>query len=157
VFMGVERGSFWKGFLTFIKITLYSLSALPRMPLNALQRRKTTSGRMAHSGPSWAKRTVGIHIEFSLLTRENAENGSVFGTLRSCSRTRPRSAIRGEGKVMVSETPPAKIVLDGDSSLLCLRSTHRNSAHSCLDRASPCCRAARCGGALGRGVEMCGI
>ena len=38
MFMGVERGSFWKGFLTFIKITLFSLSALPRMPLNALQR-----------------------------------------------------------------------------------------------------------------------
>jgi hypothetical protein len=28
MFMGVDRDSFWKGFLTFIKITLFSLSAL---------------------------------------------------------------------------------------------------------------------------------
>jgi hypothetical protein len=44
MFMGVERSSFWKGFLTFIKITLFSLSALPSVPLNARQRGKTTSG-----------------------------------------------------------------------------------------------------------------
>jgi hypothetical protein len=50
MFMGVERGSFWKGFLTFIKITLFSLSALPRVPLNARQRGKNHIW-MALSGP----------------------------------------------------------------------------------------------------------
>src|SRR6266567_5471335 len=47
----------------------------------------------------------------------------------------------GEGKDMVPETPPkCRIVLYRDSSLLCLRSTHRNSGHSCVDQESLCRR-----------------
>jgi hypothetical protein len=49
MFMGVERGSFWKGFLTFIKITLFFLSA----PEGASQRTATRKNHiwMALFGP----------------------------------------------------------------------------------------------------------
>jgi hypothetical protein len=40
----------------------------------------------------------------------------------------PSARLTGEGKDMVIETPPCEMVLNGDSSLLGLGSTHRNSA-----------------------------
>ena len=63
----------------------------------------------------------------------------------------------GEGKEMVPETPPPhlEIVLDRDSSLFCLRSTHRNSTHSCPGSGVPLLsgRGAR-RGAEWRGVDF---
>jgi hypothetical protein len=53
MFMRVERGSSWKGFLTFIKITLFSLSTLPRVRLNARQCEKTTSGCLDGPFRTW--------------------------------------------------------------------------------------------------------
>jgi hypothetical protein len=61
-------------------------------------------------------------------------------------------------RVQSTETPPAVIMfglgLRSSHPCLSLRSIHHNSAHSCLDRASLCCRATRRGGAEWRCVDF---
>ena len=80
---------------------------------------------------------------------ERVRGGEGGRSARSYRREKRRVKLgMGEGKDMIPETPPCEIRLGLGLVSALLRSTHRNSAHSCPGPGVPFCRE------RGRGVEL---